>query len=207
MRMADLPKPTPAPCALERRSPISDSVTRLGEKQPTCMSGRHILAGITTLPTPISRMARCTGVSEHTRVFQGTTTAKESRGLVCGTEESDRTAPLALTTHEIRSRAVLSGSGCAEHQATGALPQPANPTAGPHRLKTRRRTRQHPPQPAQDRHQSQSFSTPTGVYAQLGGSGCSHSRSWEGCMFPCSQRRWTGRDWLLLYRCRSLYRP
>src|SRR5216683_4696632 len=88
-----------------------------------------------------------TGVSEHTRVFQGTTTAKESRGLVCGTEESDRTAPLALTTHEIRSGAVLSGSGCADHQATGALPQPANPTAGPHRLKTRRRTRQHPPSP------------------------------------------------------------
>src|SRR6266404_8876423 len=140
MRMADLPKPTPAPCALERRSPISDSVTRLGEKQPTCMSGRHILAGITTLPTPISRMARCTGVSEHTRVFQGTTTAKDSRGLVCGTEESDRTAPLAL-------------------------PQPANPTAGPHRLKTRRRTRQHPPQPEQDRHQSQSFSTTTPVIA------------------------------------------
>jgi short-subunit dehydrogenase involved in D-alanine esterification of teichoic acids len=37
--------------------------------------------------------------------------------------------------------------------------------------------------------------------------GCSHSRSWQGCMFPCSRRRWTGRDWPLLYRCRSLYRP
>src|SRR5260370_12208430 len=61
------------------------------------------------------------------------------------------------------SLVVISGSGCAEHQATGALPQPSNPTAGPHRLKTRRRTRQHPPQPAQDGHQSQSFSTTTGV--------------------------------------------
>src|SRR6266404_9874977 len=180
MRMADLPKPTPAPCALERRSPISDSVTRLGEKQPTCMSGRHILAGITTLPTPISRMARCTGVSEHTRVFQGTTTAKESRGLVCGTEESDRTAPLALTTHEIRSGAVLSGSGCPEHQATGALPQPANPTAGPHRLKTRRRTRQHPPQPAQDQHQSQSFQHPRLVATVTQGSASPNATSASG---------------------------
>ena len=70
----------------------------------------------------------------------------------------------ALASDEIRPRAVLPGSGCAEHQATGALPQPANSTAGCHRLETRRRTRQYPHPPAQRSVQSQSFSTPTSDY-------------------------------------------
>ncbi len=63
-----------------------------------------------------------TGVGQYPRVFQGTTTAQEGRGSICGTEESDRAAPLALTTHEVRSGAVLPRSSCAEYQAPGAIP-------------------------------------------------------------------------------------
>jgi hypothetical protein len=44
----------------------------------------------------------------------------------------------ALATDEVRARAVLSSSGCAEHQATGTLPQPANSTAGCHCLEMKR---------------------------------------------------------------------
>ena len=50
-------------------------------------------------------------------------------------EESDRAAPPALTTHEVRAGTVLHGSGCAELDATGAGPQPASSTAGTHDLK------------------------------------------------------------------------
>jgi len=76
-----------------------------------------------------------TGVGQYPRVFPGTTTAQESRGAVCGTEESNRTAPLALTTHEVRSGAVLPGSGCAEYQAPGAVPhREDNPCSGSHYL-------------------------------------------------------------------------
>jgi len=46
-------------------------------------------------------------------------TAEESGGFIRGTEESNRVAPLMLTTHEVRTGAILSGSGCAECQATG----------------------------------------------------------------------------------------
>src|SRR4029077_6351688 len=67
--------------------------------------------------------------------FPGTTTAQESRGAVCGTEESNRIAPLALTTHEVRSGVVLPGSGCAEYQAPGAVPhREDNPCSGSHHL-------------------------------------------------------------------------
>jgi len=77
-----------------------------------------------------------TGVSQYTRVFQGTTTAQESRGFVCRTEESHWAASLALTAHEVRSGAVLLGSGSTEHQAIGPLPKPADSTAGTHHLET-----------------------------------------------------------------------
>ena len=63
--------------------------------------------------------------SEHGRVRAGTTAEKKSGSIVCGTEASDRAAPLTLATHEVRPKAVLPGSGCAEHQATGAVPRPA----------------------------------------------------------------------------------
>ena len=65
---------------------------------------------------------------EDGRVREGTTAEKKSGSVVCGTEESDRATPLTLTTHEVRAGAVLPGSGCAEHQATGAVPQPADNT-------------------------------------------------------------------------------
>ena len=44
---------------------------------------------------------------------------------------------LAFTTDEIRSRAILPGSGGAEHQTIGAIPQPANNTAGSRHLDQR----------------------------------------------------------------------
>jgi transposase len=47
----------------------------------------------------------------------------------CGTEESDRSAPLALATVEVYTRAVLAGSGCAEHQATCAVSHSDDNTA------------------------------------------------------------------------------
>ena len=53
---------------------------------------------------------------------------KKVEALFAELRESDRTAPLALTTLEVRSGAVLPGSGRAEHQATGAVPQPADNT-------------------------------------------------------------------------------
>src|SRR5215472_3006803 len=60
---------------------------------------------------------------------------KKSGSLVRRAQESNRTATLALTTHEVRSRAILSGSGCAEHQATGALSHSAdNPSPASHHL-------------------------------------------------------------------------
>ena len=62
------------------------------------------------------------------RVRERTAAKKEGGSLVRGTQESDRAAPLALTTHEVRSGAVLLGSSGAEHQATGALPQPTDNT-------------------------------------------------------------------------------
>jgi hypothetical protein len=64
-----------------------------------------------------------TGVGEHARVCPGTAAKKEGGSLVRGTQESDRTAPPAVTPDEVRAGAVFPGSGCAEHQATGAVPQ------------------------------------------------------------------------------------
>src|SRR5579864_7629226 len=85
----------------------------------------HPRVGTTTRP----------GVGADPRVFQGTTTAQESRGLVCRTEESDRSAPLAPAPIEVCTGAVLPGSGCTEHQATGAVSHSVdNPCSGSHHL-------------------------------------------------------------------------
>src|SRR5207344_3593177 len=73
-------------------------------------------------------------VGEHARVFQSTTPAQESRGVVRGTEESDRAAALALTTPEVRSGTVLSGSGSTEPQATGPLLKLTHRTTGSYHL-------------------------------------------------------------------------
>src|SRR5580704_17219413 len=70
----------------------------------------------------------CAGVGQHARVRQSTAAKKEGGSLVRGTEESDRTAPLASAETQVRARAVLPSSGSSEHQATGALPQSADST-------------------------------------------------------------------------------
>jgi hypothetical protein len=54
-----------------------------------------------------SARQRARELSEHSGVFLGTTTAKESRDFVRRTEKSHRTASLALTTNEVRSRCVF----------------------------------------------------------------------------------------------------
>ena len=81
-------------------------------------------------PPAGTRPATRPGVSQHTRVCQGTTTEEESRSFVCGTQEPDRTTSPAPAEVEICAGAVLPGSGGAEHQASGAIPQPTN-HAGP----------------------------------------------------------------------------
>jgi hypothetical protein len=62
----------------------------------------------------------------HTRVLARTAAKKKSRSPVCGTQESDGSASLAPTQVEVRAGAVLLGSGCAEHQAPCAVPQPTD---------------------------------------------------------------------------------
>ena len=49
---------------------------------------------------------------------------EKGRGVVCGTQESDRTPSPAPAEIKVCSRAVLPGGGCAKHQAIGPLPQP-----------------------------------------------------------------------------------
>ena len=85
-------------------------------------------------PSARTGAATRTGVSEHARVCQGTAAKKKGGSLVRRAQESDRPASLALTTHEIRSGAVLPGSSGAEHQAIGSLPKPTNNPAGSHHL-------------------------------------------------------------------------
>ena len=81
-------------------------------------------------PPERTRPTTRAGVSQHARVRQGTAAKKEGGSLVRGTEESDRTASPAPAPIEVRARAVLPGSGSAEHQATGALPQPTKTRSG-----------------------------------------------------------------------------
>src|SRR5436190_15491660 len=73
-----------------------------------------------------SRPATRSGVGEHARVCEGTAGKKEGRSSVRRTQESNRTATLAPTAHEVRAGAVLPGSGGAEHQTTRAFPQPTD---------------------------------------------------------------------------------
>ena len=62
------------------------------------------------------------------QVREGPAAKKEGGSLVRGTQESDRTASLAPAEAEVRAGAVLPGSGGAEHQATGPVPQPSSNT-------------------------------------------------------------------------------
>jgi hypothetical protein len=95
-----------------------------------CTSGRYKYLAIHIHESARQRARELANTPEF---FQ----AQESRGSVCGTQESDRIAPLALTTYEVRSGAVLPGSSCAEHQAIGALPQSTcTPCSARHDLAT-----------------------------------------------------------------------
>ena len=79
-------------------------------------------------PPERTRPTTCAGVSQHAGVRPSTAAKKEGGSLVRGTEESDRIAALASAETQVRARAVLPGSGSAEHQATGAVPQSADNT-------------------------------------------------------------------------------
>jgi len=63
------------------------------------------------------------GVSEHARVRPGPAATKEGGSPVRGTEESGRATPPAPAKIEVRTGAVLPGSGGSEHQTTGPVPQ------------------------------------------------------------------------------------
>jgi transposase len=79
-------------------------------------------------PPERTRPATCAGVDQHARVRPSTEAKKEGGGLVRGTEESNRIAPLASAQTQVRAGAVLPGSGGPEHQTTGAVPQPTDNT-------------------------------------------------------------------------------
>jgi hypothetical protein len=82
-------------------------------------------------PPTRSRPATRSRTGSHSGLCQLPTGTKKGRGLVCGTQESDRTASPALATTKVCSGAVLHGSGCAKHQATGPLPQPGAAATAP----------------------------------------------------------------------------
>ncbi len=87
---------------------------------------------------------------------------------VRGTQESDRTASPTPAEIKVRAGAVLSSSRCPEHQAIGALPQPADNThCGSHLLAEVRRKRPRSSTP-KGTFRSRTFSTPT-----------AHSANWS----------------------------
>jgi hypothetical protein len=68
----------------------------------------------------------------YTGVRTGTATAKEGRGALCRTKESQSHRPPSTPAPqvEVRTRAVLPGGHCPEHQAAGPVPQPTNDVTG-----------------------------------------------------------------------------
>src|SRR5579859_1559444 len=91
-----------------------------------------------------TRPATRTGVGEHARICQGTKGKKKGGSPVRRTQESDRIASPAFAQIEVRAGAVLPGGSRPEHQATDAVPQPADhPCSASHYLAERReQTRQ-----------------------------------------------------------------
>ena len=115
------------PCLYRQCETLRSLLTKSTMHDWTLQVSRHSHPRVGTTTRP--------GVGADPRVFQGTTTAQESRGLVCRTEESDRSAPLAPAPIEVCTGAVLPGSGCTEHQATGAVSHSVdNPCSGSHHL-------------------------------------------------------------------------
>ncbi len=68
----------------------------------------------------------------YTGVRTGTATAKEGRGALCRTKESQSHRPQSAPAPqvEVRTRAVLPGGHCPEHQAASPVPQPTNDVTG-----------------------------------------------------------------------------
>jgi hypothetical protein len=68
----------------------------------------------------------------YTGVRTGTATAKEGRGALRRTKESQSHRPSSAPAPqvEVRTRAVLPGGHCPEHQAAGPVPQPTNDVTG-----------------------------------------------------------------------------
>jgi hypothetical protein len=81
-------------------------------------------------------------------------------GLLCQMNVKDLDSPSPL--HVFSGEATYSSSSCAEHQATGALPQPANSTPGAHHLETKEEVG-NPHPPAQDRRNHRVFQQPQAI--------------------------------------------
>jgi len=73
--------------------------------------------------------ATCASLGKHVWLRERTAAKEEGRRAVRGNQEPDRTTPAAFAQNEVRSRAVLPGSGCPKHQAVGPLPQSSTPTS------------------------------------------------------------------------------
>src|SRR5262249_10283326 len=108
------------PCLYRQRQTLWSMLTKSTMHHWTKQVSRH--------SHPRVSSATRTRVGEHGRVNKGTTSTQESGSIICRTQESDRIASLAPAEIEVCARAVLPGSGCAEHQATGAVSQPADHT-------------------------------------------------------------------------------
>ena len=106
-----------------------------------------------------------TRVGEDSGVRQSAATKKEGGSLVRGTQEPDRAASLALAQTEVRAGAVLPGSGCPEHQAPGAVPQPTDNTgSASHPLDKREEELPENTLANENTFRRRTFSTATGDY-------------------------------------------
>jgi len=112
-------------------------------------------------PSTRTGAATRTGVSENAWFAKAQRQRKKVEALFAELKESDRTTPSAPPTIEVRARAVLAGSGGAEHQATGPLPKPTDSTTGSHHhLENERKNSGALPQPAQGRSKHRVFQQP-----------------------------------------------
>jgi len=89
-------------------------------QKPQCTSGRYKYLAIHMDERARQRARELANTPEFAYAQRQ---SKEGRSAVRGTQESDWSASGAPTQIEVRAGTVLLGCGCAEHQATGALPQ------------------------------------------------------------------------------------
>ena len=87
---------------------------------------------VSCYPHERGRSAASARSLDYTGVQVRTTTTEKGRGALRGTKESQShrppSAPAAQV--EVRTRAVLPGGHCPEHQTSGPVPQPANDVTG-----------------------------------------------------------------------------